>query len=361
MTAEVYGRKYNLRVGRLTKLVADKPTGFLNFSDIPDVVTGGALSKSTSSVGYRDYVTIPPENVVIEVTDLHIETSVELGTNAKSSTSGAKIVLKIYNLSKESQRKINSEDSVILRAGYEQDEELPLIFASQIVTVQTRRIGSDIVTTLICGDSFTPRKNLRVSKTFPRKTTKREVIQYMLDQAAGYGVPTGAFFVPSTGEEASLASLVSEIQYNPAKGLANARVDEELPSGFTVFGFLIEELARVCDDIDFRSYLLHGSLYVEPIEYRIKQTTVSITGQTLIGSIRVEDSGATKLTGDSLKQRGITLEVPLNGRITTTSLINVSDIENEELTGSFAVSSMKHTLHLERGKWTTTLTCKRVS
>ena len=362
MANEVFGRKYSLRIGSITKLAPnDVNSDLMDLSNLTDVVTGGVLKKNSDQEGYRDYVSVPPEENVLEITDLHIETTVEVGANAKSSISSATIKLKIYNLSKDSQRKIKTEDSVILRAGYDQDEELPLIFAAQVVSTKTRREGANIVTIITCGDSFTPRKNLRVSKTYARGTSKREIIQDLLNQAADYGVPTGQFFVPTAAEEAGLASLISTTNYNPAKGFASSRVEAVVASGYTVFGLLFEELARTCDNIDFRSYLLQGSLYVEPIEYRIKQTTVKITGDTIIGSIREEDEGTTNLTGDSLKQSGITLKVPLNGRITTTSLINVADIEEEELSGDYSVVSLKHILSLEVGEWATEISCKRVS
>jgi hypothetical protein len=364
MATEVYGRKYSLFIGAIEKLAPNKSVvDILDFTSVSDFVTGGALIKNSQQEGYRDYVSLPPSG--LKITDLHIDTTVELGANAKSSVSGATIKLRIYNLSKESQKKIKSEDSVILRAGYEDDDELPLMFAAQVVKAKTRREGANIVTTVTCGDSFTPRKNLRVSKTYARGTTKRVIIQDLLNQAADYGVPTGEFFVPSADFESSLlvstATVISTVKYNPAKGIAAGRIDTGVESGYCVFGLLFEELAKICDNIDFRSYLLHGSLYVEPIEYRIKQTTVKITGESIIGSIREEDDGGTNLTGDSLKQRGITLKVPLNGRITTTSLIVVSDIEADELSGNYSVVSMKHTLNLEQGEWVTQLSCKRVS
>jgi hypothetical protein len=366
MATEVFGRKYSLRIGSITKLAPeDVLANVLDFSPLENVVTGGVLKNNSEQEGYRDYVSVPPEENVIEITELHIETTVELGTNAKSSVSGATIKLRIFNLSKESQKKIKTDDSVILRAGYEQDKELPLIFAAQVITTKTRREGANIVTTITCGDSFTLRKNLRISKTYPRGTTKRAVIQDLLDQAANYGVPTGEFFVPSIEEEISLlqtsASLVSTAKYNPAKGVANLRIDATFDSGYVVHGMLFEQLAKTCDNIDFRSYLLHGSLYVEPIEFRTKQTTVEITGESIIGSIREEDDTTMHLKGDSLKQRGITLTVPLNGRITTTALIVVSDIEESDLSGGYSVVSMKHMLSLEVGNWVTEISCKRVS
>ena len=362
MATEVFGRKYSLRIGSIEKLAPNVSINdIVDLSNVTNVVTGGSLKKNSEQQGYRDYVSLPPEGNTLEITDLHIETSVELGATSKSGIAGSAVTIKIFNLSKNSQKQIKSEDSVILRAGFEQDGELPLIFAGQVITVRTRRQGADLVTTLLCGDSFTPRKNLRVSKTYPRGTTRRDIIQDLLNQAADYGVPTGQFFVPSAAVEGGLASLISTVDYNPAKGFASSRVDSVVTSGYVVFGLLFEMLARVCDTIDFRSYLLQGSLYVEPIEYRIRQTTVQVTGQTIIGSIREEDEGATNLTGDSLKQRGITLKVPLNGRITTTSILAVSDIEDAELTGDYTIVSLKHTLNLEIGDWATEISCKRVA
>lgn len=361
MATEVFGRKYALFIGTLDKLVANETVeDILNKPDLTDRVVGGSLRKNSDQEGYRDYVSLPPEGNGIEITDLHIETNVELRANAKSSVSSASVSIRIFNMSKNTQKKIKAEDTVILRAGYEQDEELPLIFAGQIVTIKTRREGVNVVTTLSCGDSFTPRKNLRVSKSYPRGTSKKDIIQDLLNQAADYGVPTGQFFVPTSSEESGLASIISTVDYNPAKGFASSRVEAVVASGYAVFGLLFEELARTCDNIDFRSYLLQGSLYVEPIEYRIKQTTIKVTGDSIIGSIREEDDGSTNITGDKLKQRGITLKVPLNGRITTTSLVKVSDIEDDELSGDYAVVSLKHTLSLERGDWVTEISCKRV-
>lgn len=365
MANEVFGRKYSLIIGSIDKLVPDETTSsVLDFTNTENIFTGGILKKNSEQTGYRDYVTLPPEENAIEITELHIETTVEVSANAKSSVSGATIKLKIYNLSKDSQKKIKSEDSVILRAGYEQDEELPLMFAAQIISVRTRKVGQDTITTISCGDSFTPRKNLRVSKHYPIGTSKKDIIQDLLDQAADYGVPTGEFFVPTAESEQGVidfaASLISTVDYNPAKGLASSRIESVVSSGYVVFGLLFEELARTCDNIDFRSYLLHGSLYVEPIEYRIKQTTVNITRDSIIGSVREEDDGTTQLTGSSNKQRGITLKVPLNGRITTTSLIVVSDIQDDELSGNYSVESMKHKLSFELGEWVTEISCKRV-
>ena len=367
MVQQVLGRKYSLVIGEIPELVTSTFEPYsVDLSNKENIITGGFLKNNSSQQGYRDYVTVPSEVNSTEITELHIEVTVEMAVATRSTSSGATVKLKVFNLSKDNRAKIKTENSVILRAGYEQDDELPLIFAAQVINVTSKKEGVNIVTYITCGDSFTPRKNLRVSKTYPKNTTKKTVIQDLLEQAADYGVPTGEFFIPAREFESSLsdsleASLVSTVNYNPANGYAFTRVNAPFPSGYAVHGLLFEELARVCDNIDFRSYLLQGSLYVEPIEYRIRQSTVEITQDNIIGSIKEDDEGSSNLTGDSLKQSGITLKVPLNGRITTTSLIELSDLDSEDLSGSYATTSLKHILNLEQGDWATQISCKKVS
>lgn len=361
-----YIRQYSLVIGEIKELISNPQLqDITDYSNIYDVVTGGKLQKNSDQGGYRDYVTLPDNEDVIEINELQIQVKVEYAGSGKSSPSASKTTLKIYNLSKNSLKSIKTDNSVILKAGYSQDKELPLIFAGQISSVKTTKEGANTITTILCADSFTPRKNLRVSRNFPKDTTYKEIVQYHLDQAADYGVPTGKFFIPDpslqTGLIAGAKAIVTTSKYNAAKKAPEERVAEKISRGFSAFGLLFESLQNICDNIGYRSYLSQGSLYVEPNEFRINQTEVDITSDNIIGSIKLEDENTGKLSSAKLNTSGITLRIPLNGSITGACIVNLSDIENEDLSGSFNVSSYKHLLDFEGKDWVTELSCKRIS
>lgn len=82
----------------------------------------------------------------------------------------------IYNLSK--QNRILSEKegaTVVLKAGY-QDQELKTIFVGDVITASTGRQGPDIITTITCGDGYTPLVESRVNRSYPKGTTVRTIL-----------------------------------------------------------------------------------------------------------------------------------------------------------------------------------------
>ena len=346
MAQERFGRKYSLIIGRKDKLI----TRNLSFSPVPTQAArlatagiGGGLLLASAAPSYTDFLAAPPpEAKGIEITDLQIDCTIK--SSKSSGSTNSTNTISIYNLSKSSQEQIDREDSVLLRAGYEQDlssnadQELPLIVAGQILSVGTTKKGQDIITKITLSDSYVPKKNLRVSKSYPRDTTYLEIITDLMKIAADFGVPFGG--IP----EQSVTLVVQRTLL------------EKIPSGKPVEGFLFEELEKICNDIGFTSYTSLGKLYVDPIDGPKSVTQIEINSSDIKGTIRPDKDSSSSLTASPTNKPGIKFTTLLDGRITDKVIIqmNVPDY-----TGVYDVTSLQHKMNFERGAWQTDITCAR--
>lgn len=320
---EVFDRVYNLAIGRNSSAVE---------KTIPQLLVraGEGVPQLLAKNTYSDFNTEPNEAMII--TDLRITANIvytkEGKTNKQNST------IEIYNLSKDHQAFIKTDDTVLLKAGYRNidGDNPPLIFSGQVKTVRTERRGPDFVTKIVCSAITTPRKNIRFSKNPVRNETNEDVIKYLVNVAAANGLPTGFVFVPD------------RVTY---------------PSGMPLHGRLLPTLEEFCNRFNLACYVVLGRLYVEPKAVTSPaKPKVIVTAENVKGSIgKEDDSSGTSASNDPKNISGIKFNTFLNGNITPAAFVEVTYGEYE---GKYSVVGVGHKLDSEGKDWDTIVSGKRI-
>lgn len=132
--------------------------------------------------------------------DIKIEFSVS--KSISSSANSAEI--SIYNLTESHRNGIGKEfDAITLEAGYmppDDDGNVGVIFTGAVRDVEHRRDGADIITTISCGDGDKALRRATISKSYPRGTPVKEVVDDIYKELEKEGVKRGEWKFPDDVE-----------------------------------------------------------------------------------------------------------------------------------------------------------------
>lgn len=323
---ELYQRQYLLTVGR---------NKVINISIPPTIIRAGGAESIPSESGkgsvgedgvYRDVLVRPAQ--AIDISELRITANIEYTKEGRSNKQGA--TLEIYNLSELNRSRIQVEDSVLLYAGYQSIQpEPPLLFAGQILSVQTEKRGADIITKIVCSEAGVSRKNIRISRVPVRGETSKDIAEWFAGIAAKNGIPKGNVFVPV------------EIPY---------------PSGLPMSGNLFTLLEEFCSNTNLQFYITLGRLYIEPIDITPVKTLLTLTEENIKGTIEKEEDNSGKTSTDPSSVSGIKLTTFLNANIQLSTIV---DVAFGDYKGRYEVASIRHNLDLEGKNWDTIVSCKK--
>lgn len=344
---KVFGRLYSLTVGRFERLVPKVKENL--FENLATKVAYNIPDSIAAPNGYIDFNTLPAS--FIEFNDNQIVAKI---INSKDNTAPASIQL--YNLDPEDIKQIKQDDMLILKAGYKQDvtkvqtavgegiiQDLPLLFVGQVVRIRTYREEQDMITEIICGDSISVKKNVKVTASWPPGTTRLKVIQDMAKLAAANGVPTGSI---------QTRNLLPD-------GKTMGTLNAAYIAGYSVHGFLFEELEKLCEASGMRSYTAVGKLYVEPKQVTRTLEVVRVTPAHIKGNIAPETDNTGKLSGENTNNKtGLTLNLFLNGRIQPNQILSLSGTPDYD--GEYQITSVNHELNLRGEVWDTIVSCVKV-
>lgn len=324
--APLLKRKYSLVIG--TPPVATITSKLVT----EDEVIGNLLIPSS-----QDYRT--ETNAAVEITESDI--TARIGSKAKSTNSGTTI--SIYNLSPETLSIVEKVNNyVILKAGYFSDREIGVVFTGQVKSFHTQREGSDLVTKLVCGEGYIPNNSVRLSKSFPEKTTADTVFRYMIDRYKDSGVPLGQYTPQAKDED-----IVDYVQLQRPEQTV-------FEMGYSLSGFLINELKRLCKSVGYVNYIVNGRLFIHPTSFtkvveRFKVATDSIYS--------VRKSSSSTGTTNSKIDVGIDITIPLDSRFNIDKQMEVTD---GLFKGVYKITSCSHNINYRSGVYETNCSCKQV-
>jgi hypothetical protein len=128
--------------------------------------------------------------------EIKIEFSITKGISSKSNT--AKI--SIWNLNESHRNSMGKEfDKITLKAGYmppNSPGNVGIIFKGDVRDVEHRREGPDIITTISCGDGQKALLRSNISKSFPKGTPTKDVIEEIYKQMEREGIDRGEWKFP---------------------------------------------------------------------------------------------------------------------------------------------------------------------
>lgn len=321
-----FNRRYSLIVGK-------PPTTTI----ISKVVTEEEVIGINLIPTTEDYRTVTINAVEITESDI----SARISSKATSNTQAVEI--SIYNLSDETLDIVERVNNyIILKAGYVGDKELGIIFTGQVKEFTTLKDGEDTVTKLICGEGYIPNNTVRVKKAFPEGTTADDLFKFFIKQYKDAGVPLG--------------------QYT-ANGGDNERVDyvqlrwpneTEFPMGYSVNGFLVNEINRLAKSVGYVSYIVNGRLFIHPKSYTQVVERYQVSSDDVYS---VRKTSKTTSTSTSKTDNGVAVTLPLDSRINIDKQLEIID---GKFKGVYKVETCSHVVNLRHGNFETILSCKQI-
>lgn len=128
--------------------------------------------------------------------EMKIKFDISKGIESSQNTA----TISIWNLNEGHRNAVGKEwDDVTLEAGYMPPEgggNVGIIFKGQLRDVEHKRDGVDIITTLTCGDGDKAFRRATISKTFPKGTEVKEVVEELYKQLEKEGVRRGEWKFP---------------------------------------------------------------------------------------------------------------------------------------------------------------------
>lgn len=280
-----------------------------------------------SSSGYSDYATATVD--AITITDLQMEAEIKYSTKSNSKTAPP-ATFKIHNLDDNTRRKITAQSSIILKAGYASQDEMPVIYIGQAIKVWSDRN----ITYINCGDGVNVIKNAKYNKTYPKGTSYEAIISDLLAQFAAKGIPQDTF----------------------TKSDRTAAIKKR---GTPIEGSLASSLSGICNEIDYGWYVTLGKINVHPKEDSGTIEAVDLYEQNIKGYIEPQDDKSTTATfSKASKPAGIKLTTYLNGKITTNTQLNITF---GEFKGTYKITSVEHKLDFRGQAWDTEITCQKAN
>lgn len=318
-----FNRIYQLTVSSADKLLPDPNTPW----------------KYSILDSYREIKTL---KAIVE--DLRIVCSIDLTTTNSNSTFTE---IQVYNAGENLLHRLKQPDAYLtLAAGYSLDlntnteispNELPIIFVGDVLEVETKKKGADVITKIKAKDSNRVRKSSYISAVFIGATpiTKR-----LLDIVNKYmpTVSVGDINIGVVNLDGSIRKQTSENDY-----VAYGRVED-----------ILDELAR---DFDFIWYIVNNKFYAHPKFYEKARELVVLEPKNIIDNVYPANS--TNNTGNTRDKAGLKFKTFLDGRIDTSKYVRLKGFENDT-DGDYKIVQVKHVMDSRGANWYTDLTVSGV-
>lgn len=251
-------------------------------------------------------VTILSSAGSIEITDLRISFVVKKTLDSSKN----EMVLKIYNLNKDTRSRLEEDDvQIVLQAGYADIPEI--LFVGDITSAIHPRQGADIISTMECGDGNKALKSTFVSESFAPGTTVKDIVNKL-------------------GKSFSL----------PVKELPEG-LEDQFANGTSLIGLAKDSLDQLAKSFNFDWSIQDNEVQIIRKQDTTIDEEVVLTSTTgLIGIPEKLVSNINKLPNDpnnkSIGIKAVSLLQPklLPGRKTK--------IESKLLTGSYKVENVTH-------------------
>lgn len=136
----------------------------------------------------------------VSIHEIKIEFTISKGNTSAQNTAE----IKLYNLNESTRNGMGKEfDGITLEAGYMPPGEagnVGIIFKGAVRDVEHKREGTNIITTIACGDGDAAFRRATISKSYPAGTPVKDVIDDIAKQMEAKGLSRGEFKYPEALE-----------------------------------------------------------------------------------------------------------------------------------------------------------------
>jgi hypothetical protein len=261
-----------------------------------------------------------------EVTNLNVSFDVNKSSDNKNKTNNCTI--EITNLSKEKQKLLEEPYiACVLSAGYE-DTEVKRLFAGQVTSATTRKSGTDSITQIQMGASYTELNHSTVSKLVAPGRTYKDVITELSKEIPG----------------------ISRTVFN------GVNIQSQVIDGYPLSGTAREMLDEISRAVDVEWQIDDGVLYVADAGETHTDdlaTAFLIASDTGMVERPYAVSGDLRRTKkDKAKKGGVQVKILLNPSIICGSIIK---LEDEQFDGFYKVASLRTYGEWRGANWYTEL------
>ena len=280
---------------------------------------------------YQRYYTDIDEGKAVKITNLQLRAKIQRTSKGDSASSDT-TVFEVFGLSPATRKFAEQEGAlIILKAGYKGAGELPIVYAGQIKSVSTVKNAPEVVTSIVAGDAYIPRKNSRISRFYSRTTPKSEIIRDLALSLQGVG--EGIFAVSS-----------AEGQF--------------FNGGFSASGKTIDVLEKLCRSLGYEVIIENNRVYVRP-KYLTRESKdfTKLSARALRVSSKQIKQGSGKmndnvkdLSNSGTTKAGYKFNLFLDGRVRVSSFIDVVD---GDFQGIYKIVGLTHELDWRGANWNT--------
>ncbi len=268
------------------------------------------------------------------VTDLQIQFDVSQSADNKKSSNSATV--EVYNLSRETLGKLETEFlECTLAVGY-RDTGVQTILTGNVVETRTVKRGVDQVTQFILGEGYTALNHKRIKSLVAPGKTKEDVIEEIRKQMPG--VARGAYVG---------TNLSSPILY-----------------GYPLNGSPKKMLDRFAKENKLEWRLVNNTLYVSDengLTSRSTDEAVLISAETGLIDIPFYSSGELeKLDTDPKRRTGVQFKALINPNVQVGKLIRLESTVMPVLNGFYRVAALRYYGDYRGNDWYMDCVCKQV-
>lgn len=354
----VFQRRYELYVVQPFKYEEIKSATQNKATEL-DVIN----ENSDRLIGYNTY----SESRVIYDDSLLITDPIQLEADINyGGSGGGGAEIKLYNLSDKTVKRIQGNQTILLKAGYKTDAELPVLYVGTIQAVRSSsKESKDRVTTLICKEGGLQQRDLQYNHCYIRGTTYSDIIADIADYLNRNGIPTSLLLSSrgvkrSTRTQLIVTSATSGFkESSPRPSVFDEIVNQKSLSSINVSGNVFSSLTSICDSIDYIWFISKGIVYIQPREAERYQDFVELTPDVVVGNISPSDDQSGVSSNDPAAKVGVGVNftVFLDARL---ALENYVKIGYGEYSGTYSITSLKHRLNWHNGPWQTSVVTKPI-
>ncbi|UZS00936.1 puncturing protein [Pseudomonas phage vB_PsaM_M1] len=257
---------------------------------------------------------------------LNVSFDVNKSSDNKAKTNNC--VVEVYNLSKERQKLLEQPYiACVLSAGYE-DTEVKRLFAGQVTSATTRKSGTDSITQIQLGDSYTELNHNTLSKLVAPGRSYQDVI----------------------GELAKEIPGVSRTVFN------GVNINSQVVDGYPLSGTAREMLDEIGNAVDVEWQIDDGVLYIADAggTHTEDLNTVFVISQDtgMIERPYAVSGDLRRTARDKAKKGGVQVKVLLNPSIVCGSIVK---LEDDQFDGFYKVASLRTYGEYRGSNWYTEL------
>ena len=261
-----------------------------------------------------------------EVTSLNVSFDVNKSSDNKAKTNNC--VVELFNLSKERQKLLEQPYiACVLSAGYE-DTEVKRLFAGQVTSATTRKSGTDSITQIQLGASYTELNHNTLNKLVAPGRSYQDVI----------------------GELAKEIPGVSRTVFN------GVNINSQVIDGYPLSGTAREMLDEIGLAVDVEWQIDDGVLYIADAggTHTEDLNTVFVIAQDtgMIERPYAVSGDLRRTAKDKAKKGGVQVKILLNPSIVCGSIIK---LEDEQFDGYYKVASLRTYGEYRGSNWYTEL------